>query len=102
MGLAVRAAREAARLTLNDLAQMTGITATSLSRSENGQRDIEFAEAVAIANAVKIDVETLRTFAETFERAGVAKKAQKMSDLEKDMNELQRAAVEAAIEEMNS
>ena len=64
-------------------------------------RDIEFAEAVAIADSLKIEVETLRTFAETFERAGVAKKAQKMSELEKDLNDLQQLAVEAAIEELN-
>lgn len=99
VGLAVRAARESARLTLNDLAQMTGITAASLSRSENGLRDIEFVEAVAIATAVKIEVETLRTFAETYELAGVA---QKKSELEKDLNDLKRAAIEAAIEELNA
>lgn len=98
VGLAVRAARDAAQLTLNDLANMTGITLASLSRSENGLRDIEFAEAVAIANAAKIDVETLRTLAETFERAGAAKTAKKRSALEEDLNELQRLAVEAAIE----
>lgn len=98
VGLAVRAAREAAQLTLNDLAPLAGMTTTSLSRSENGLRDIEFAEAVAIANAVKIEVETLRTLAETFERAGAAKKAQKKSDLKDDLNELQRLAIEAAIE----
>ena len=98
VGLAVRAAREAARLTLNDLAPMAGMTITSLSRSENGLRDIEFAEVVAIANAAKIDIETLRTLAETFERAGAAKKVQRKSALAKDLNDLQRLAIEATIE----
>lgn len=98
VGLAVRAARDAAQLTLNDLASMAKMTVASLSRSENGLRDLEFAEAAAIAEACKIDIETLRSLAETFERAGAAKTAQKKSDLQSDLNELQRLAIEAAID----
>lgn len=102
VGLAVRAAREAARLTLGDLAQKTGTTATSLSRSENGLRDVEFSEVVAIANAVGIGLETFRTLAETFENAGAASTAMKQHELKIELIELQRAAIEAAIEASNS
>ena len=98
MGLAVHSARDAAGLTLNDLAPLAGMTASSLSRSERGERDLAFAEVVAIANAVKIDVETLRSLAESFEREGVAQTHSKASALEKDLNELQRMAIEAVIE----
>lgn len=98
VGLAVRAAREAAGLTLNDLSGITGITVSSLSRSETGQRDLAYTEVLAIAAAVKIDGETLRTLAETFERAGVEKTQRKRDELARDLNELQRIAIEATIE----
>lgn len=102
VGLAVRAVREAARLTLSDLAQEVGMTTASLSRTENGLRDIEFAEAVAISAAVRIELETLRTLAETFEHAGTAAAIQQKSQLQSDLRELQRAAIEAAVEQLNS
>ena len=98
MGLAVRAARDAAGLTLNDLASIAGMTTSSLSRSERGERDLAFAEVVAIADAAKNDVETLRSLAETFERADAAKTQSKVTALSKDLNDLQRLAIEAAIE----
>lgn len=98
VGLAVRAARDAAGLTLNDLATMTGITASSLSRSETGQRDLAYTEVLAIADALKIDGEALRTLAETFERAGVENNQRQRDALARDLNDLQRLAIEAAIE----
>jgi transcriptional regulator with XRE-family HTH domain len=98
VGLAVKAAREAAGFTLADLAGATSITISSLSRTENGQRDAEFAEIVSITSALRIDVETFRTMAETFERSDAAKTLRKMSKLEGDLNDLQRLAVAAAIE----
>jgi hypothetical protein len=48
-----------------------------------------------ISNAVKIDVKTLGSLAETFERAGAKKQQDKVSALEKDLNDLQRLAIEA-------
>jgi transcriptional regulator with XRE-family HTH domain len=98
VGLAVRAAREAAGLTLKDLAGTTGITTSSLSRSENGERDLAFTEVLAIAEALRVDAETLRTLAETFERAGAPEKQSARAELSRDLNELQRMAIEAAIE----
>lgn len=94
LGLAVRAARGAARLTLKDLAELAGMTVSSLSRSENGERDLTFVEISAIATAVRVELEDLRTLAETFERDGtVAREGQA-----REMNKLQRLAIEAAIE----
>ena len=98
VGLAVRAAREAAGLTLNDLAKATGITLSSLSRSETGQRDLAFTEVLTITRALKIDAEALRTLAETFERRGAVKARKKLDQLSRDLNELQRLAIETAIE----
>ena len=67
----------------------------SLRRAE---RDLAFTEVLAIASALKIDAETLRTLAETFERAGAAATQTKRDQLSRDLNDLQRVAVEAAIE----
>lgn len=98
VGLAVRAAREAAGLTLNDLAGMVQMTTSSLSRTETGQRDLTFSEVAAIATAVQLGVEDFRTLAETYERDGTSSKHEAMSQLKRDLNQLQRLAVEAAIE----
>ena len=94
LGLAVRAARGAARLTLKDLAEPAGMTVSSLSRSENGERDLTYVEIDAIATAVRIELEDLRTLAETFERDGTVAR----EDQAREINKLQRLAIEAAIE----
>ncbi|MFT7774035.1 helix-turn-helix transcriptional regulator [Roseateles sp.] len=95
MGLAVLAAREAAKLTAADLAKMAGITASSLSRTENGLRALELVEADAIAKAVGLDIPKLLSLAETFERDGAA---DRRSQLQRDLNALERLAYKAAIE----
>jgi transcriptional regulator with XRE-family HTH domain len=97
MGLAIRAVRDMAKLTLSALSDKTGIPISSLSRIENGLRSVDFAEALAIAEVAKIDISTLRTLAETFERQGVAENLQCQNSLKKDLNNLQRLAIEAAI-----
>lgn len=98
VGLAVRAAREAAGLTLQDLAGITGLHASRLSRTESGLRDIQFTEFEAVAAAVKISAEELRTLAETLERDGAGAKQAQRDQLEQELNQLQRLALEAAIE----
>jgi len=98
VGLAVRAARKAANITADKLSELSGMDRSSLSRTENGKRALEFDEAVTITSLLHIDVEALRTLAETFEREGVADKRNTQRAIENDLNRLQRAAVEAAIE----
>jgi transcriptional regulator with XRE-family HTH domain len=98
LGLAVRAAREAAKLTANDLARLADMDRSALSRTENGLRSLEFSEAVAIAAVVGVDVEALRTLAETFEREGVDSKRTAQREIQQDLNRLQRLAVVTAIE----
>jgi len=97
LGLAVRAARDQAKLTLSDLSAQTGIPTSTLSKTENGLRALEFNEALAIANVCKIDVEVLRTLAETFEREGAHQKQSTRNELAADLNNLQRLAIESAI-----
>ncbi len=98
VGLAIRAARDAAGLTLKDLSGLTGVTLSSLSRTESGLRDVEFAELVAISNAVKIGVDDLRTMAESCELQGVAENHKQRTALEEELLKLQQLAIAAAIE----
>lgn len=98
VGLAVRAAREAAGLTLKDLAGSTGITLNTLSRGELGERDIAFTELVNITKTLQIGVEDLLNLAENCERSGIAAIHDKRSELERDLLALQRLAIESAIE----
>jgi len=98
LGLAVRSARRVGQVTLSDLAAATGLTVSSLSRTENGERDLGFGEASLIAEALKIDVETLRSLAEAIERGGAADKKSASAGLARDLAELQRVAMEAVIE----
>lgn len=98
LGLAVRAARKAANMTAESLSEASGIDRSALSRTENGLRSLEFSEAVTIAAILNIDVESLRTLAETFEREGAPAKRENQREIEVDLNRLQRAVVQAAIE----
>lgn len=97
VGQAVRAAREAAGLTLADLAGQVDLTTSSLSRTETGQRDLSFPELVAIAGAVKLGIEDFRLMVEAYER-DAAPRQQALDALKRDLNELQRQAVVSAIE----
>lgn len=101
IGLAVHAARDAAKLTLTDLSSLSGLPTSSLSRVENGLRGLDFSEAVVIADALKVSVGALQSLAETFEREGAVEKAQSKKQLMKDLIELQRQAVEIAIASAN-
>jgi transcriptional regulator with XRE-family HTH domain len=93
VGFAIRAARDAAGLTLRDLAGLTGISHTLLGRTELGERDVGYLELLAIAEAVKLDELTLREYAKTFERDGLPEQRQ----IVRDANRLQRLAIEALV-----
>jgi transcriptional regulator with XRE-family HTH domain len=98
IGMAVKSARLAAGLTASQLANDTGLSASAISRTESGVRALEFVEALAVSSALCIDIEALRTLAETFEREGVSGKANAISELEADLLALQRVAIESAIQ----
>lgn len=98
VGLAVRALRDAAARTLEDLAGAAGMTASSLSRTENGLRSVEFAEAVRLAEALGIGVTDFLELAQNIERSGASAKADGRRKLQAELDELQRDAVLAAVE----
>ena len=97
IGLAVKAARSAAELTLQETSKATSVSVSSLSRLENGERDLGYAEALLIAEVFQLNLEDLRTLAETFERQGAPTLARGKDRLARDLNDLQRTAIEAAI-----
>lgn len=98
IGLAVRSVREAASMTLDELASAAGMTASSLSRTENGLRAIEFAEVVSLAEVAGVSVEAFLDLARSFESHGVAAKSDKRGKLKADLDRLRREAIEAAVE----
>jgi transcriptional regulator with XRE-family HTH domain len=98
VGLAVRVAREAAGLTLKDLSGMTEIVLSTLSRTENGERDISWTELLTISAAVKIDPDKLHELALNIEAQGATEKQAQRNQLAEDLLELQRLGIEAAIE----
>ena len=94
VGLAIRAAREAAGLTLKDLAATSGVSFSLLSRTELGERDVAYLEVLTIIETLKIDESQLREYAKTFEREGLPANRQ----MARDLNKLQRRAIESLIE----
>ena len=94
IGLAIRGAREAAGLSLRRLAAEAGISPALLSRTELGERDVGYVELLSIAETLKIDEQTLRQFALTFERERLPHRQEKIRKL----NALQREAVATLIE----
>jgi transcriptional regulator with XRE-family HTH domain len=98
IGLAVRSVREAAVMTLDDLATAVGMTSSSLSRTENGLRAVEFAEVVRLSEVVGLPVEAFLGLAQAFENQGATAKSEKRGKLKADLDRLQREAVEAAVE----
>lgn len=101
VGQALRTARDAAGLTLADLAKVTSLNVSSISRTERGERDLTFSEMLEVCEAVKIDNAHFRMLAETFEKHDVASTKGQITSLEADLINLQRAALELAIEARN-
>ena len=101
VGQALRVARDTAGLTLADLAAVTSLTTSSISRTERGERDLAYTELVEVVEALKIDVEHFRQLAESHELLGAAEKKQQIDALATDLIKLQKAALEDVIEARN-
>jgi transcriptional regulator with XRE-family HTH domain len=93
VGLATRFARESAGLTLVEFADVLGITKSSLSRAEHGERDLTYPESLEISDALKLEYNDFRTLAWNFER----ERLEDLNEFAKAANEVQRLAVRAAI-----
>jgi transcriptional regulator with XRE-family HTH domain len=66
VGLALRDVRESAGMTLVQLAEMLGITKSSLSRAELGERDIALQEFMALEDVTGVTYADFRTLVEHF------------------------------------
>ena len=80
------------------ISSRSGISISALSRSENGQRDIDFAEAVNFSRVVAIDLDQFIDLAETFENAGAPDKLSAKTTLQTELNSLRQLAIQTAIE----
>lgn len=70
IGMAIKVARERRNMTLQAVADAAVIiNMTTLSRSENGLRDLSFVEVVAIARVTKVDLAWIAKLAETLDRS---------------------------------
>ena len=67
LGEAVRVLRESAKLTGTSLAERSGISASWLSRIENGQVDPTWGTARRIAQGLTVSMERLTEVAENYE-----------------------------------
>jgi len=69
VGLAIKAIRENAKMSATDVAKQAEMTASSYSRTENGYRAVELAEAVLICQATGTKLDNLVEVAKNAERS---------------------------------
>jgi len=98
VGLAVRAARQAARLSLLDISKKTGISISALSRIETGLRSLDFIEASMLAHELNVDLEHFKDLAVTYEKNGISEKIGKHRELMTDLRRAEQLALLVAIE----
>jgi transcriptional regulator with XRE-family HTH domain len=93
LGMAVRMVRENAKMSATDLAKMIGITSSSLSRTENGYRAVELAEAELICACTGTSLNELIEGARRLDNSGVVQQRVKaMADLQRSLAEVKSAA----------
>jgi transcriptional regulator with XRE-family HTH domain len=101
LGMALRTAREAVKVTANDLARQVGMTPSAISRTENGLRALELSEAARIAPVLGTTVEGLLTVAKRLEESGLAsEQSEAVKDFNRSLAEAQEAAL-AALKEVH-
>jgi len=101
LGLAVRFAREGLQLMSSDLAAQTGITPSSLSRSERGLRMLDLDEAGRISKVLGISIDELVQRARRLDETGVVKQhVAALRDLSRALD-AGRAAAQAVEKELS-
>lgn len=98
LGAAVRAARDATGLSIREMATVTNISTTALSRTENGERDVSFVELVAIAKAVRLTVEQMHNLAAACQGQDADRRKDGLTKAQDDWLELQKFALLAVAE----
>lgn len=96
VGEAIRILRERARMGAGDLAAQAGMTSSTLSRTENGLRAVELAEAVSIVETVGSPLQTLVDLARDPKVAALIQARQKVvADLQQSKADIKKAADQA-------
>jgi transcriptional regulator with XRE-family HTH domain len=96
IGMAMRTLREQVKMSANDLAKQTGMTPSSLSRTENGYRSLELAEADLIAVTIGTTVADLLRVARHLEDSGTVQQREKaLVEFHRSLAEVKGAATVA-------
>lgn len=95
LGAAIKMARENARMSATDVAQQTEITTSSLSRTENGHRAVELAEALQLVDVIGISLDDLIKTARHLDSQGVLQqKIAAKNAFDQSLAEVRAAAAE--------
>lgn len=97
LGLAVKTVRERLNITANELAARTGITPSSLSRTENGVRMLALDEAANVSTILGITVQELMDLAIALEKSGVLRQHNKAKEAFQQAAQSAIATVETSI-----
>lgn len=96
IGFAVRAARQAARMTARELASAAALTPTALSKIETGQQNLDFKTAIKIAKALGISLDHLAALAEKVSNISGESASAKNQFISK-LKFLEKSAIETAL-----
>lgn len=96
IGLAVRSARTAARMSAKELASAAALTTTALSKIETGNQKLDFKTAVNITNALHISLDDLATLAEKVSDVGTETNNVR-NELASRLKSLEKSAIETAL-----
>lgn len=96
IGLAVKSARIASKMSAKQLAERIGLTASALSKIESGKQSLGFAEGEEICSALGIRTDHLAALAREVERVA-AETASVREKLRADLEELHKMTIRAAI-----
>lgn len=93
IGSAIRALRDRVDLSVNDLAKITGLSPSTLSRTEAGARHPRVSELDSIAKAVSITLDDFLNLAKFCDLKGAQDKYDELERIERELLELRQFAI---------
>lgn len=99
IGLAVKAIREQAKMSANDLAKQVDMTPSSLSRTENGYRILDIVQADLIAQAAGKNISDIVNLAKALEKEGHVQQREKaITEYRRSMEDVKDATAAVMID----
>jgi transcriptional regulator with XRE-family HTH domain len=89
LGLAVRALREASRLSAKELSIKAGLPDYTVSRIENGKMRLDFATGLALTSAMGVTMDRLAEVAKSFPTTLVTEKTEELKEVRAKLKALQ-------------